>query len=84
LGLLSKNQRQLLKLFYTAAVHLQRLYQGDLISIMSSEWVWLPNLFGEDLEISSTLSHQDAIIGGVQLENVPFDAVFDSFRLSHG
>jgi hypothetical protein len=61
LGLLSENQRQLLKLFYTAAVHLQRLYQSDLISIISSEWVWLPNLFGKDLEISSTLSPQDAI-----------------------
>lgn len=61
LGLLNENQRQLLKLFYTAAVHLQHLYQRDLISITSSGWIWLPNLFGEDLGISSTFSPQDAI-----------------------
>lgn len=61
LGLLNENQRQLLKLFYTAAVHLQHLYQYDLISIVRSEWTWLPDLFGENLGISSTLSPQDAV-----------------------
>ncbi len=61
LGLLNENQRQLLKLFYTAAVHLQRLYQSDLIAIIGLEFVWLPDVFGEELEISSTLSPQNAI-----------------------
>ncbi len=61
LGLLNENQRQLLKLFYTAAVHLQRLYQNDLAAIIDSELMWLPDLFGEDLGISSTLSPQTAI-----------------------
>jgi hypothetical protein len=61
LGLLNENQRQLLKLFYTAAVHLQRLYQSDLVAIIDSDLVWLPDLFGEDLGISSALSPQTAI-----------------------
>lgn len=61
LGLLNENQHQLLKLFYTAAVHLQRQYQSDIIDIIDSELIWLPNLFGEDLGISSTLSPQDAV-----------------------
>lgn len=61
LGLLNENQRQLLKLFYTAAVHLQRLYESDLIAIVGSEFVWLPDLFGEELEVSSILSPQNAI-----------------------
>lgn len=61
LGLLNENQQQLLKLFYTAAVHLQHLYQNDLLAIIGSEFVWLPDLFGEDFGISATLSPQDAI-----------------------
>jgi hypothetical protein len=61
LGLLNQNQCQLLKLFYTAAVHLQRLYQNDLIAILGTELVWLPDLFGEELGISSPLSPQDAV-----------------------
>lgn len=61
LGLLSENQRQLLILFYTAAVHLQRLYQSDLFVITGSELVWLPDLFGKDLRISATFSPQDAV-----------------------
>jgi hypothetical protein len=61
LGLLNQNQRQLLKLFYTAAVYLQHLYQNDLIAIIGSKLVWLPDLFGEELGISSTLSPEDAV-----------------------
>jgi hypothetical protein len=61
LGLLNENQRHLLKLFYTAAVHSQREYQSDLIAIIGSEHVWLPDVFGEELGISSALSSQDAI-----------------------
>jgi len=61
LGLLNENQRQLLKLFYTAAVHLQRLYQSELITIIGSDLVWLPDQFGEELEISSPLSPQEAL-----------------------
>lgn len=61
LSLLNQNQRQLLKLFYTAAVHLQHLYQSDLIAITGSKLVWLPDLFGEELGISSNLLPEDAI-----------------------
>jgi len=61
LRLLNENQRQLLKLFYTAAVYLQHLYQSDLIAIIGSEIVWLPDVFGEELGISSALSPQDSI-----------------------
>ena len=61
LDLVNENQRQLLKLFYTAAVHLQRLYQKDLTVTLGSELMALPDLFGEDLGILSTLSPQDAI-----------------------
>lgn len=61
LGLLNEKQRQLFKLFYTAAVHLQRLYQSDLLSVVSSEIKWLPDLFGEEFGISSTLSPDDAV-----------------------
>ncbi len=61
LGLLNENQRQLLKLFYTAAVHLQRLYQNDLITIISLKIELLPDLFGEELGISWTLSPQEDI-----------------------
>lgn len=61
LGLLNETQRQLFKLLYTAAVHLQRLYPSDLRPIMQSDWNWLPDLFAEELGISSTLTPQDAI-----------------------
>ncbi len=61
LSLLNENQRQLLKLFYTAAVHLQRLYQSNLIAITGSKLVWLPDLFGEELGISSNLLPEDTI-----------------------
>jgi len=61
LGLLNETQRQLLKLFYTAAVHLQRLYQRDLRPIMRSDWDWLPDLFAEELGIASIDLPQDAV-----------------------
>lgn len=61
LGLLNENQRQLLKLFYTAAVHLQRLYQTDLLLIIMEDWAWLSDLFGKELGINSNLASQDAI-----------------------
>ena len=61
LAYLNEDHRQLLKLFYTAAVHLQRLYQTDLLTIMDSDWLWLPDMFGEELGITSSLEPQDAI-----------------------
>lgn len=61
LSLVNENQRQLLKIFYTAAVHMQRLYRSELIAIIGSELVWLSDLFGEELGISTTLAPQDAI-----------------------
>jgi hypothetical protein len=59
--LLNERQRLLLKLFYTAAVHLQRLYQSELRTILPSSWVWLPDLFGEEFEIHATLTPEAAI-----------------------
>lgn len=59
--LLNDNQRLLLKLFYTAAVHLQRLYQSDLLPIAGSNWVWLPDLYGEEFGVPSGLLPEDAI-----------------------
>lgn len=61
LGLLNENQRWILKLFYTAAVYLQRLYQNELIDTLGSKLMWLPDLFGRDLGISLTFSPQDAV-----------------------
>jgi hypothetical protein len=61
LGLLSENQRQLLKLFYTAAVYLQRIYQNELSVTLGTEPAWLPDLFDEDLANTTALSPQDAI-----------------------
>lgn len=61
LGFLNENQRQLLKIFYTAAVYLQRLYENDLTNTLGSEWMWLPDLYGEDFGILSTFSPQEAI-----------------------
>jgi hypothetical protein len=37
LGLINESQRLLLKLFYTTAVHLQRLYQRDLRDIVQAD-----------------------------------------------
>lgn len=61
LGLLNENQRLLLRLFYTAAVHLQRLYQNDLINTLGAELITLPDLFGVDFGILSSLSPHDAL-----------------------
>ncbi len=61
LELLNDRQRELLKLFYTASVFLQRLFQSDLAPFVRSDWVWLPNLFGDGLGIPSDLSPGSAI-----------------------
>lgn len=72
MGLLNENQRRLLKLFYTPAFHLQRLYKVCVITIIGSELEWLPDMFGEDLGISSTLSPQDAIQQlGIKHQDLP-------------
>jgi hypothetical protein len=61
LVLLNENQRSLLKIFYTAAVYLQRLYVSALITIMDSDFASLPDMFGGDWGISPALSPQDAL-----------------------
>ena len=58
---LNVDQYLLLKLFYTASVYLQRLYQNELFPIVGSDWGWLPDLYGEELGITSGLLPQDAI-----------------------
>jgi len=58
---LNANQYLLLKLFYTASVYLQRLYQNELVPIVGPNWEWLPDLYGEELGIASGLLPQEAI-----------------------
>jgi hypothetical protein len=50
-----------LKLFYTAAFYLQRAYYKELLPIVGSNWEWLPDLFSQELGVSSDFSPQDSI-----------------------
>jgi len=43
--------RQTLKLFYTAAVLLQRVYASRLRPFMGGTWQWLPDYFSKELEL---------------------------------
>ena len=61
LSLLNKGHRLSLKLFYTAAVYLQRAYRQELFPLLAEGWRWLPDLFGQEFGISSNISPQDAI-----------------------
>lgn len=61
LNLLNEGHRLVLKLFYTAAVFLQRVYHKDLLPLLSEDWVWLPDQFGQELGISPNLSSHEAI-----------------------
>ncbi len=59
--LLDEEQRQLLSIFYTSAVYLQRLYQDQLLLIMPDGWMWLPNYFGPDFGILPDTPPREAI-----------------------
>src|SRR5690242_6531186 len=59
--LLNEEQSQLLKIFYTSAVYLQRLYQDQLIGFMPGSWEWLPDFFGSDFGILPDTPPRDAI-----------------------
>jgi hypothetical protein len=61
LSLLSGEQHQLLRIFYTSAVYLQRLYQDQLLPIMPGGWEWLSDYFGPDLGILPDTSPREAI-----------------------
>jgi hypothetical protein len=61
LTLLNEEHRLSLKLFYTAAVFLQRAYQRELLPLLSEDWLWLPDLFGQELGVSPDLSPQAGI-----------------------
>jgi hypothetical protein len=50
-----------LKIFYTAAVYLQRVYHQELFPLLIEDWQWLPDLFGHEFGISPNISSQDAI-----------------------
>ena len=57
----NERHRLALKLFYTAAVYLQREYSKELFPLLIEDWKWLPDLFSEELGIPPGLSPQDAI-----------------------
>lgn len=61
LGPFNEKHRLALKLFYTAAVYLQREYSQALFPLLSEDWVWLPDLFGQEFGIPPNPSPQDAI-----------------------
>lgn len=61
LSLLSEEERQLLIIFYTSAVYLQRLYKDQLPPIMTSEWEWLPDYYRADLGLLPGTSPREAI-----------------------
>lgn len=45
--LLPQNAQGQLKLYYTVAIVLQKMYEGDLRPLLQ-QWHWLPNLFGTE------------------------------------
>ena len=51
LSLVNEEQHRLLKIFYTSAVYLQRLYQDQLLPILPGSWMWLTDRFGTDFGI---------------------------------
>jgi hypothetical protein len=59
--LLDQEHLLTLKLLYMAAVYLQRQFQKELLPIVGSEWVWLPDQFGVDFGIAPHLSASEAI-----------------------
>jgi hypothetical protein len=58
---LNEGHRLTLKIFYTAAVFLQRAYHKELLPLLAKDWLWLPDLFGQELGVSPDLSPQDGI-----------------------
>lgn len=61
LTLLNEEHCLSLKLFYTAAVYLQRVYHQELFPLLTEDWLWLPDLFGQEFGISPNISPQEAI-----------------------
>jgi hypothetical protein len=61
LSMVGEDQRQLLMLFYTSAVYLQRLYQDQLLPIVTDHWEWLPDRFGSGFGIPPGISPHEAI-----------------------
>ena len=60
--LLNEEQRQLLRIFYTSAVQLQRLYQDQLLLFMPGGWEWLPDFFGSGFGILPDTPPRDALL----------------------
>jgi hypothetical protein len=51
---LPPEQAQTLKLFYTAAVLLQRQYAAQLQAFLGADWRWLPDLFSIEFNLPAT------------------------------
>jgi len=52
---LHTSNRMSLKLFYTAAVYLQRLYVQDLKDLQGERFMWLPDFYSSELGIQPEL-----------------------------
>jgi hypothetical protein len=54
--------RLTLKLFYTAAVYLQRIYFEDLKNIQGARFSWLPDLYSTELNIQPELDPNKSLV----------------------
>lgn len=61
LALLDDESRQLLKVFYTGAVYLQKLYYEELYPLVEKHWDWLPDFYGTELGLSSNHTPRKAL-----------------------
>jgi hypothetical protein len=58
---LSLSDQIMFKLFYTAAVALQRQYAERLKRFLGQRWQWLPDLFFVELGLASDVSPEDML-----------------------
>jgi hypothetical protein len=59
---LHAKNRMTLKLFYTAAVYLQRIYFEDLKNFQGDRFSWLPDLYGTELNIQPDLDANKSLV----------------------
>ncbi len=58
---LRKSNRLLLKLFYTAAVILQKKYVSTLKEFSGKEFTWLPDLYSKELRVPLNLQPEESL-----------------------
>ncbi len=59
---LSSSDQLTLKIYYTAAVILQRKYAAELISVIRDRWKNLPDLYGREFNLNPESSADDLLI----------------------